>query len=211
MTLKIPGFKYLEDIDSTIPHRILYAGNDNIIGRPIAGYLAPRCIVSEVLGKNLSAVQKDAQSLGLSLLVYDAYRPFRAVEDFVFWSQDTHDQIKKDFFYPRVNKADFFALGYVGMRSYHCRGAAVDVTLVPLSPYNEPLIDQPLDMGTVFDYMDELSHTENTSIGSGAQENRQRLCRLMEKHGFENYPHEWWHFNLKEEPFPHTYFDFPVG
>jgi D-alanyl-D-alanine dipeptidase len=200
------GFSYLEAIDPTILHNILYAGNDNFLGRPIAGYLLPRCIVSNALGKALSLVQKDALKQGLSLLVYDAYRPLRAVEDFVFWSKDTKDLKMKDRYYPDVNKEDFFALGYVGMRSYHCRGAAVDVTLVPVSSSNDPL-----DMGTRFDFMDERSHTLNPSIQGEARLNRQKLCALMEAHGFQNYPKEWWHFNLKNEPFPDQYFDFPIS
>ncbi len=203
------GFSYLEAIDSTIPHKILYAGSDNLFGRPVAGYMAPRCVVSIALGQALSCVQKDARKEGLSLLVYEAYRPLRANEDFVFWSQDP-DTKMKDLYYPRVHKQDFFTLGYVAIRSYHCRGAAVDVTLVPLSLDGVPLIDQPFDMGTRFDFMDERSHTSHPDIQGEARLNRQKLCGLMEARGFENYPKEWWHFNLKDAPFPNQYFDFPI-
>lgn len=204
------GFAYLDTIDPTIPHNICYAGNDNLFGRPCAGYLAHQCIVSVALGRALSCVQKEAKDQGLSLLVYEAYRPLRATEDFVFWSKDLSDTKMKHLYYPRVDKQDFFDLGYVALRSYHCRGAAADVTLVPLSSHGQPLVDQPLDMGTRFDFMDEFSHTMHPEIQGVARDNRKKLCTLMEAHGFENYPKEWWHFNLKEEPFPNQYFDFPI-
>lgn len=199
------GFSYLEDIDASIVQQIVGATSENLLGHPWAGYEAHRCIVSTALGKNLAKVQKDAKAQGLSLLVYDAYRPLRAVEDFVFWSQDTTDTKTKADYYPYTDKKDFFALGYIGMRSFHCRGAAVDLTLVPLDTPN-----QPLDMGTSLDFMDETSHTANPGISPEAKKNRQLLCDLMHAHGFENYEKEWWHFNLKDEPFPDQYFDFPI-
>ena len=199
------GFTYLEEIDPTIIQDMVYARSDNFIGRPVAGYFAERCIVLEKLGVALAQVQKDALAQGLSLLVYDSYRPLRAVEDFVFWSKDLRDTKTKSTHYPNINKEDFFDLGYVGVRSYHCRGAAVDLTLVPKdSP------DTPLDMGTYLDFMDMQSHTGNQDISKEAKANRTLLCDLMHARGFANYPKEWWHFNLKDEPFPEMYFDFPV-
>lgn len=199
------GFLYLESMDPTIVQDMVYSRLDNFIGRPLAGYFQERCIVSKALGEALCSVQREALSQNLSLLVYDAYRPLRAVEDFVFWSKNPQDNQTKKNHYPNIHKQDFFDLGYVGVRSAHCRGAAVDLTLVKKGPE-----DGPLDMGTPFDFMDILSHTGNTDISLEGQKNRQLLCDLMHAHGFENYPKEWWHFNLKTEPFPHTYFDFPV-
>ncbi len=201
------GFCYLETIDDRIIQDIAYSGPDNLLGRPLLGYVAPVCIVSEELGLALKKVQDVALTQGFLLKVYDTYRPLRAAEDFLLWSRDLKDSKTKEAYYPRVNKAGFFDLGYVAVRSSHSRGAAVDLTLVPLSSSTKT----PLDMGTRFDFMDVLSHSKNTDITVEAQENRRFLRDLMESHGFEHYEKEWWHFTLKDEPFPHTYFDFPVG
>ena len=199
------GFSYLEDIDPSIHHHIAYATENNLLGRPLAGYEAPQCIVSDAVGHALKQAQEWALKLDLSLKVYDAYRPLRAVEDIVFWAGNLEDTVMKKDLYPNINKADFFTLGYVGLRSYHCRGAAVDVTLCsPTHP------DRVLDMGTPFDFMDILSHTLNPTISPEAQKNRELLCAIMHASGFKNYEKEWWHFNLVDEPFPDTYFDFPV-
>ena len=201
------GFRYLETIDDRILQDIAYAGSDNLMGRAFLGYEAPVCIVSETLGYALKKIQDVALSQGFLLKVYEAYRPLRAAEDFIAWSRDLEDSATKEAYYPRVNKADFFDLGYVAVRSSHSRGAAVDLTLVPLSS----LTQTPLDMGTCYDFMDPLSHSKNSDISSEAQKNRRLLRDLMEAHGFEHYINEWWHFTLKEEPFPHTYFDFPAA
>jgi D-alanyl-D-alanine dipeptidase len=208
MTYHLPkSFCYLETIDDRILQDIAYAGPDNLMGRPLLGYVAPRCIVSEPLGLALKKVQDKALAQGFLLKIYEAHRPLRAAEDFIAWSRDLSDSATKEDYYPRINKADFFDLGYVALRSSHSRGAAVDLTLVPLDSPTKT----PLDMGTRFDFMDVLSHSKNTDIPLEAQENRRLLRDLMESHGFEHYEKEWWHFTLKNEPFRHTYFDFPVG
>jgi D-alanyl-D-alanine dipeptidase len=204
------GFSYLGSIDNTILHDIKYATNDNLFGHQVAGYFEPKCIVSDAVGQALKLVQKDALSQGYSLLVYEAYRPLRAVEDFVFWGANPHDQKMKATHYPNVDKAKFFELGYVGLRSFHCRGAAVDVTLVP-KPTDKNPNPKPLDMGTIFDFMDVLSHTHNSKVSEEGKKNRKLLCDLMHAHGFQNYDKEWWHFNLIDEPFPTTYFDFVIA
>ena len=222
------GFVYLEDVDSTILQDIRYATHYNFIGRPLIGYSKPRCVVSEKLAFCLKDVQKIALKDNYILKVYDGYRPLRAVEDIVFWSGNPSDTLMKPEFYAHLAKNTLFKEGYIGVRSFHTRGAAVDVTLVPNPPphqrdfiLGEELYDGTLpkerrfpdntiDMGTSFDCFHHFSHTNSLEISKQAQENRKRLCNIMHGSGFVNYELEWWHFNLKEEPFPETYFDFEI-
>ncbi|HET7716082.1 MAG TPA: M15 family metallopeptidase [Bauldia sp.] len=222
------GFVWLRQVDPTIEQDIRYYGRHNFIGRPIAGYEAPECILTREAAEALAAVQAELVRSGLSLKVYDCYRPQRAVDEFVAWAADGADQATKAEFYPRVDKALFFDLGYVARKSGHTRGSTVDLTIVRLGhavepPYRagEPLSDcalpmaerfpdASLDFGTGFDCMDEKSHHGRTDIPSVAQTNRLMLKDLMERHGFAAYPEEWWHYTLQDEPFPDTYFDFPV-
>lgn len=166
--------------------------------------------------------------MGLSLKIYDAYRPQRAVDHFVRWAKDLSDTLMKAAFYPDVEKSRLFAEGYIASRSGHSRGSTVDITIVPL-PASPPSAyspgdslcdcraqlsrrfpDNSLDMGTAWDCFDPLSHTANPEIGGQQRANRLLLKTLMEKHGFRNYEKEWWHFTLVNEPFPDTYFDFVV-
>lgn len=220
-------FVYLKEIDPSIQQDIRYFTSHNFIGSPIVGYQAPECILTKAAAQALSAIQKELQQSGLSLKVYDCYRPQRAVNEFIAWSQKTEDQKMKAEFYPRVNKADFFVLGYVGAKSGHTRGSTVDLTIIPVgaksqayrpnqpliacdAPYSQRFNDGSIDMGTGFDCMDPLSHNDNQSINPAAYKNRQLLKTMMEKHGFLPFQTEWWHFTLKNEPHPDSYFDFPV-
>lgn len=220
-------FVYLKAIDPSIQQEIRYFTNHNFIGSPIEGYQASECILTKAAAQALSAIQKELQKSGLSLKVYDCYRPQRAVNEFIAWSQKTEDQKMKAEFYPRVNKADFFELGYVGAKSGHTRGSTMDLTIIPAgaksqtyrpnqplvacyAPYNQRFNDGSIDMGTGFDCMDPLSHNDNQTINPVAYKNRQLLKTMMEKHGFLPFQTEWWHFTLKNEPHPDSYFDFPV-
>jgi len=222
------GFVWLKHVDPTIEQDIRYYGQHNFLGRPVAGYEAPECILTREAAEALGAVQAELARSRLSLKVYDCYRPQRAVDDFVRWSEDGSDQAMKAEFYPRVDKARFFDLGYVARKSGHSRGSTVDVTIVPRDhlvgrPYapGEPLVDcalpaserfpdPSLDFGSGYDCMDEKSHHGRTDIPAVARANRLMLKDLMERHGFTAYPEEWWHYTLDDEPFPDTYFDFPV-
>lgn len=222
------GFVYLSDIDASILQDIRYASDHNFIGRPIHGYDAPRCILTKETAQALAKVQKELQPLSLSLKVYDCYRPVMAVQDFMAWSKDSKQQEMKAEFYPRVNKADFFRLGYVAEKSGHNRGSTVDLTLVTLPVVSQPAYhkgqpllactatylqryrDNSIDMGTGFDCMDILSHGLNRDVGDRAFKHRMMLRNLMIKHGFQPYEEEWWHFTLKNELYPNTYFNFPV-
>ena len=181
-----------------------YAGSDNFVGRRIAGYEAPRCLLTPQAARALARVQADLAPDGLGLKVFDCYRPLRAVADFVAWARDPADARMKAAYYPRTDKADLFRLGYIAERSSHSRGSTVDLTLVRRADGSER------DMGTPFDLFDEASATESDRVGPAARANRLRLRAVMIRAGFAPYPREWWHFTLKDEPFPTEAFDRPV-
>lgn len=197
-------FVYLQEVAPTIIQDVRYFSDNNFIGRPIKGYHAAQCIITKQAGAALAKAQEELLAKGMSFKVFDCYRPATAVQDFIAWSKVADDQKMKKIYYPNVNKADFFKLGYVAEKSGHTRGSTVDLTIVKLPEKAE------LGMGTPFDYMDELSHSLNPAITGDARSNRLMLRELMIKAGFEPYEFEWWHFTLKDEPFPDTYFDFPV-
>ena len=181
-----------------------FATHNNFIGRPIDGYFTNTCIVSKAVGDALIIAQNKALEAGYSLIVFEAYRPLKALEDLVRWSRNTDTQ-NKDRFYPDIDKANLFDQGYIAIRSTHTRGAAADVTLI------NPMTKEELDMGTEFDFFGSKSHTASEDISPPAQNNRRILLSIMESSGFVNYDKEWWHFTLKDEPFPNTYFDFDIA
>ena len=200
-------FVYLQDIAPDIKQDIKYYSQDNFTGKPVPGYESPVCILTLPAAEALLKIQKELNQKGLGLKVFDGYRPQMAVKEFVRWSQDKQDQKMKALYYPNVNKADFFKLRYVAEQSGHTRGSTVDLTIIDLKTQKE------LNMGTHFDFMDELSHPFNSAIGNIANQNRQLLNHVMSKYGFiplKPEDTEWWHFTLKDEPFPQTYFNFPV-
>lgn len=201
------GFVYLND--PRIILQISYATPDNFMGRIIQDYFSPRCILTEKAATALVQVQNALEKLNTQyrLKIFDAYRPTTAVADFKHWAQDLNDQKMKAHYYPDLSKAELFELGYIAEQSSHSRGSTVDLTITMLNASGGEL---ELDMGTPFDFFGELSHTANDQIASKSKQNRALLVDLMESQGFENYPLEWWHYTLKSEPFPDTYFSFPV-
>jgi zinc D-Ala-D-Ala dipeptidase len=223
------GFVYLRDTDPTIVQDIRYAGSHNFVGRPIAGYRAAECILSDRAATALKTVQRMLAEKKLSLIVWDCYRPKRAVDDFWQWSKDpAHAEMKAEF-YPRTDKQRLFALGYLATRSPHSRGSTVDLGLVPISfslspppdplpalkpctlPKGERFEDGTIDLGTGYDCLDVLGSTSNASVGEAARRNRQTLKSYMAKAGFRPYAREWWHFELINEPFNRPGFDFEVS
>ena len=220
-----PGFVRLAEIDPSIRQDMRYAGAHNFVGRPVAGYEKPVCILTRAAAVALSQVQKRLAADGLSLKVYDCSRPARAVADFGRWARSP-DQTTKPEFYPEVDKSRLFGHGYISGRSGHSRGSTVDLTLVPAAspglrgaagphgpctaPQAERAPDDSLDMGTAFDCFDPRAATRHPAIIGTPAENRTRLARAMQAAGFVGYGKEWWHFTLSPEPFPETYFDFPV-
>ncbi len=181
-----------------------YAGPDNLVGRPIAGYQAARCVLTQQAAAALAAVQQDLARLGLGLKVFDCYRPKRAVDDLVRWAREPKDQVRKADYYPRVNKSELFKRGYLSSRSGHSRGSTVDLTLVSREAGRE------LDMGSPYDFLDERSAIASPQVSPAQRAHRLRLQAVMKAHGFKPYAKEWWHFSLRREPFPKTHFDFEV-
>ena len=202
-----PGFVYLEDVVPNIQIELRYFGNDNFVGRPIDGYLKPRCIATKPTALALKKVQSELNHYGLGLKIYDAYRPQRAVNFFLRWSKDPHDEKMKEQYYPNVKKDSLFKQGYIAGRSGHSRGSTVDLTMVSIT---EPDAGEEIDMGSPFDFFDPKSWMNGPDISPSARTHRLLLRMIMEKHGFQPYEKEWWHFSLKKEPYPETYFDFPV-
>jgi D-alanyl-D-alanine dipeptidase len=223
-----PGpFVALDAVDHTIQQDMRYATAYNFVGRRIAGYREPVCILTRPAARALRRVQADLKPRGYGLKVYDCYRPRRAVAQFVRWSQNPADQTMKREFYPRVDKRRVFDLGYVARRSGHSRGSTVDLTLVKLPAKAQPRWDERLrpctaryrrrsadsgvTRGTGYDCFDARAHTFDRRITGRPHRNRLRLRRAMEKAGFAPYDNEWWHFTLRGEPYPERYYDFPVA
>jgi len=181
-----------------------YAAATNFVGRPITGYEAPVCLLTRETVAALAKVQGRLQEFGLGLKVYDCYRPKRAVADFVVWAKDLNDQKRKAEQYPNVDKSKLFELGYIAEKSGHSRGATLDLTLVDARTGSE------LDMGSGYDLFDPVSWPSDQTIGPSARANRMLLQDVMLANGFRPLKEEWWHFTLKDEPYPATHFDFVV-
>jgi len=192
----------LADIDPSIEQDPKYAGSDNFMGRPIRSYEVSEVWLTKEAAEALKRAQDKAVKMGFGILVYDGYRPQSAVDHFVEWGADLSDSLNKAVYYPEVPKEELFDRGYISAKSGHSRGSTVDLTLM------EDGI--PIEMGTPFDYFDDLSHTMNPEISGMARVNRNTLLAIMEEAGFTNYVNEWWHFTLKDEPYPDTYFDIPI-
>jgi zinc D-Ala-D-Ala dipeptidase len=206
---------YLHDIDATIAQDMRYAGPDNFTGRPLPGYAAPECVLHRTVAQALARVQKELVPQGLSLMVYDCYRPERAVRAFEAWATDGRADPATGRFHPRLPKSQLFALGYIAARSGHSRGTAVDLTIVRLplaavepfeagriygscaGPKDKRAPDRSLDMGTGFDCFDAESHTAARAITREQREARQTLIAAMARQGLRNYAREWWHFSLE--------------
>ncbi|WP_432003805.1 M15 family metallopeptidase [Streptomyces sioyaensis] len=221
-------FVALREVDPTIIQEMRYPTPHDFMGVPVDGYRRPVCLLTRDAARALHRAQRSFLRSGLSLKVYDCYRPQRAVDHFVRWAKDLGDQRMKGEFYPREDKSKLFDDGYIAAKSGHSRGSTLDVTLVrlpavPTRPYvpGEPLTscygpraarfpDNSLDMGTGFDCFDTLAHTLDPRIHGRPLANRLLLKHGLEQAGFVNLPEEWWHYTFTPETFPDTYFDFPV-
>lgn len=195
------------EIRSLVPDMALeirYAGRDNFVGRPVAGYAAAGCYLHEPVARALARVERELRAQGLRLRIFDCYRPVRAVRDFVRWAGDLSDQSTKPRYYPRLDKRALLG-DYIAPTSGHSRGATLDLTLIVAGAGGAPL-----DMGTGFDFFDELAHTDSPHASAAQHANRERLRAAMRREGFQNYPLEWWHYTYQPEPTPDTAFDFPV-
>lgn len=198
----------LVDVSTLAPDIVVemrYAGSDNFTGAPVPGYEAKKCLLLKPAAEALAQVQADLRSQHLSLVLYDCYRPVRAVHAFVDWAHDLSDQRTKAEHYPNVDKSALLG-PYIAETSGHSRGATVDLGLLRC----EAQACTPLDMGADFDLFDPRANTDSPDITAVQRENRKLLLDAMKKRGFVNYPMEWWHFTFKPEPIPTTAYDVPV-
>jgi D-alanyl-D-alanine dipeptidase len=218
-------FVALDRYAPAILHDIRYFSDHNFVGRPIRGYRRPLCLLTRDTARALRRAQRRLRGRGLTLKVYDCYRPQRAVDDFVRWARDRDATEMRRELYPRVAKHRLFADGYIAQRSGHSRGSTVDLTLVRRPAAAQPdwrpgafgrcfdadrFPDNSVDMGTGYDCFDTLAATLDPRIDGVPRRNRLLLKRTLEAVGFVNYAKEWWHFTLSEETYPRRHFDFPV-
>ena len=213
-------------LTDAVPDAILeirYFGTYNFVGARIDGYLEPTALLTKEAADSLRAVSDDVKALGYRLKIYDAYRPQQAVDHFVRWAEALPDTMMRQYFYPDLDKSVLFDQEYICAKSGHTRGSTVDLTLFDMASEKE------LDMGGTFDWFGPESHPDfcgapetstytgdnsKSPVGRGITPeqfcNRMILREAMMRHGFKPFPTEWWHFTLRDEPFPDTYFNFPV-
>ena len=185
-----PDFVRLADVAPTVVQDIRYATANNFTGRPVPGYDAPQCWLRAEAAAALALAAQDLAGKGWQLVVYDCYRPQRAVGAFVAWAKDPGEQSRKADFYPVIDKRQLFALGYIARVSGHSTGFSADAGALEISS------GKPVDFGTAFDLFDPRSATASRAVGSKAQASRRALVAAFAKHGFANYAGEWWHFSF---------------
>ena len=194
-------------VTEVIPDAILeirYYSTYNFVGERIDGYEAPIALMTRQAADSLKVVSDELKAQGYRLKIWDTYRPQTAVNHFIRWAENVQDTAMKKIFYPMVDKSLLFEQGYIYARSSHSRGSTVDLTLIDAATGKE------LDMGTPFDWFGEESHPDYTNLTAEQLANRQILWDAMLGHGFTMIDSEWWHFTLANEPYPDTYFDFPI-
>ena len=205
ITMDPSGFVVLADYVPHIVQEIRYYSTYNFIGERIDGYEEPCALLTQEAARALKAVSGELIVQGYRLKVYDAYRPACAVKQFVLWGIEDQDIRMKPYFYPELEKQELFRKGYIAKQSSHSRGSAVDLTLLDMKTGKE------LDMGSPFDLFSEQSHPDYKGITDEQYENRMLLQSVMVRTGFQPIDCEWWHFSLQNEPYPDTYFNFPVS
>lgn len=182
---------------------IRYATAHNLTGYPLAGYRAGKALATVEAARALVCAYQQAQKLGFGMLIFDAYRPQKAVDDFVAWSERPEDGLTRAEFYPALDKTQLFPLGYIARKSGHSRGSTIDLTLTDADGVS-------VDMGGSFDLMDERSHHNASGLTDEQRRCRSILCEVMAYAGFAPYENEWWHYRLMKEPYPQRYFDFDI-
>ena len=213
------GSEHFVNITDVVPDVILeirYFGTYNFVGARVDGYLQPTALLTREAADSLRAVSDELKGMGYRLKIYDAYRPQMGVDHFVRWGKDLEDTLMKQYFYPNETKDSLFIKDYIATRSGHSRGSTVDLTLFDMNTEKE------VDMGGTFDWFGKESHPDcgghpetgeyrtNDTLTAEQFRNRMVLRDVMLRHGFKPYDCEWWHFTLKDEPYPDTYFEFPV-
>ena len=199
------GFVLLSDYVPSIIQEIRYFSTYNFVGDRIDGYEEPVAILTKEAARALKSVSNEMNAQGFRLKIFDTYRPVKAVKHFILWGIEDQDLRMKPFFYPDLEKQELFARGYIAKQSSHSRGSTVDLTLLDMNTGME------VDMGSPFDLFSERSHPDSREVTEEQYENRILLQKAMIRSGFQPIDCEWWHFTLKDEPFPDTYFTFPVA
>ncbi len=199
------GFVILAEHVPGIVQEIRYYSTYNFIGDRIDGYEEPCALITREAARALKSVSNEMIVQGYRLKIFDAYRPVKAVKHFVLWGIEDLDLRMKPYFYPELEKQELFVKGYIASQSSHSRGSTVDLTLLDMATGKE------LDMGSPFDLFSTVSHPDYTGVTEEQYNNRMLLQHAMVRNGFQPIDCEWWHFTLKDEPFPDTYFDFPVS
>ena len=205
ITMDPSGFVLLADYVPHIVQEIRYYSTYNFVGDRIDGYEEPLAFLTKEAAAALKEVSDDLVAKGYRLKIFDAYRPQMAVTHFMNWALDPNDARMKDYFYPELEKDQLFPQGYIAEHSGHSRGSTVDLTLFDMTTEKE------VDMGGTFDYFGERSHPDYTGITEEQYANRMILRDAMLAHGFKPLAEEWWHFTLENEPYPDTYFTFPIN
>lgn len=201
----------LVDLTQYLPDLLLdmkYCTSDNFLGTPVDGYGAPKAWLTEPAAKALVGVQRSLARFDLGLKIFDAYRPQRAVDHFIRWCDTPCEAALKARYYPNLEKAELFSEGYLSKSSSHSRGSTVDLTIVSVNGTRDQ--HEELDMGTIFDYFGPESWLDYDRLSIQARANRLLLQQLMTGAGFIPFHHEWWHFTLRDEPYPHGSFDIPI-
>lgn len=201
---KEKGFVYLDEVIPNAVYDLRYYTGDNFIGERIDGYNGPFAILTLRAARALKKANDDLESQGYRLKIIDAYRPQKAVNHFARWSKDPLDTEMKERFYPDVEKKNLFKQGYLSSKSGHSRGSTVDLTLVYKKTGEE------VDMGSRVDFLGPISAHGAKGLTKAQRAARYILKTAMVKQGFKPYSKEWWHYTLKNEPYPSTYFDFDV-
>ena len=205
VTMDPSRFVLLAEFVPSIIQEIRYYSTYNFIGDRIDGYEEPCAVLTKEAARALKSVSNELNVMGYRLKVFDAYRPVIAVKHFVMWGIEDTDIRMKPFFYPDLEKEELFMKGYIATRSSHSRGSTVDLTLLDMKTGKE------VDMGSPFDMFSEVSHPDYKGITKEQYDNRMLLQSVMMRNGFDPFDTEWWHFTLRDEPFPDTYFEFPVS
>lgn len=200
-----PDFVSLSEYCPGIKIQASYSTRDNFTGEIVKGYRAQKAYLAKIPADALCSVQKAALQKGLSLKIFDGYRPVKAVQFFQDWAKRPEDNLSlKKLYYPTFTRLELFEKGFIAKQSSHSRGSAVDLTLIDLNTGRD------IDMGSGFDFFDTISHTDSSLVTESQKANRMILKELMESRGFKNFHQEWWHYSYRPEPYPDQYFDFDV-
>ena len=205
ITMDPSGFVLISDYVPGVIQEIRYHSTYNFVGERIDGYEEPVALITIEAARALKSVANEMNVQGYRLKIFDAYRPLCAVKHFVLWGIEDQDIRMKPYFYPDLQKQELFSGGYIASRSSHTRGSTVDLTLLDMTTGKE------LDMGSPFDLFSGISHPDSRQVTDEQYANRMTLQSVMVRNGFEPIDCEWWHFTLQDEPYPDTYFEFPVS